>query len=53
MSVRETLAERFTKRGWRELVKVLKPLVHEIPAGDIKKYIAETYPSHTIPSRWK
>ncbi len=49
----DTLAERFTKRGWRELVKLMKPLVQEIPAGDIKKYITETYPSHAIPARWK
>ena len=48
----ETLAERFTKRGWSRMFGPMKPLSSPL-SPEVKKQLADAYPAHSIPAKFK
>ncbi|MCH8862653.1 MAG: hypothetical protein IID51_09095 [Proteobacteria bacterium] len=48
----ETLAERFTKRGWSRMFGPMKPPSSPL-SSEVKRQLAETYPAHSIPAKFK
>ena len=48
----DTLAERFSKRGWSKIFKPIKPMPSSFPLDDRKKAF-QAYPAHTIPLKFR
>lgn len=48
----DTLAERFSKRGWSKIFKPIKPMPSSLPLEDRKKAFL-AYPAHTIPLKFR
>lgn len=48
----DTLAERFSKRGWSKIFKPMQPMPSSLPLDDRKKAFL-AYPAHTIPLKFR
>lgn len=48
----DTLAERFSKRGWSKISKLMKPMPSSLPLEDRKKAFL-AYPAHAIPQKFR
>ena len=48
----ETLSERFSKRGWNKVFKLMRPFFQNVDADQRKAALA-AYPPHSIPNRLK